>query len=556
MCRSAASRLLAATLGALLIGSAPGPRAARADTPLALAVGDTTGGRLQSEPASAGLPVRAIEVRPRDIYDPVPPGRLGPLYRAANRFHVITRRSTVRSHLAFAPGDPWDDERARETLRILRTLDFLDPIAVRATPRDDSVDVVVETHDVWSTIPEFNVERGGGQTHGSFGFNERNLSGFGKSIAVAYRDDPLGISRSVAWSDPAVAGSRVRVQFVAGTGSAGVTNALTLGVPYWSQDAPYTLSASWTRGTSEGRLLDHGEEGATFDQRREDLELVVGRGRRVEGTVRRVTLSFLARDRRLGPSRVAPGHGLAFEGGEENLRLRRLAVELRLWRPRFIERRAVDRMVGIEDFDLGANASVKLGLAPRLLGSTTDESYARFGLDGGAETPFGFGLVRAAMSTRFRFQAEEMVRSLDARWVSQVLPGQTLVASGWGLWGMRMARDWQVVVGGLNGLRAYPVHALTGRQVWRFNVEDRWLLGRDLWQLVNLGAAGFWDGARAWGTGADGTGWLNDAGVGLRIALPHMSSNQVIRLDVAWPLESPAGGPRRPVFSFGSRQAF
>lgn len=556
MCRSAASALGAVLVGAAALAVAPAPSAAWAEPPLVRVAGDTTGGRLSSESAAAGLPVRSIEVRPRDIYDPVPPGRLGPLYRAANRLHFITRRSTVRSHLGFGPGEPWDDERARETLRLLRTLDFLDPLAVRATTREDSVDVTVETRDVWSTIPEFNVERGGGQTHGAVGFNERNLWGLGKSVAVAYRDDPTGISRAVSWSDPAVAGSRARMHVTAGSGSAGVQHALTIGVPYWSQDAPFTLMGSWARTTSVGRLFDHGEEGATFDQRREDLELTFGRGSRVAGTVRRVTWSFLARDRRLGPSRLATGSGLEFDGGEENLRLRRLAVELRVWRPRFIERRAIDRMVGIEDFDVGANVAVKLGLAPRLLGSDTDESYARFNLDGGAETRYGFGLVRASMSTRFRYQAEEMVRSLDARWVSQVLPGQTLVASGWGLWGMRMARDWQVVVGGLDGLRAYPVHALTGRQVWRFNLEDRWLIGRDLWQLVNLGAAAFWDGARAWGTGAEGTGWLHDAGVGLRVALPHMSANQVIRLDVAWPLETPPGGAREPVFSFGSRQAF
>src|SRR5439155_20976876 len=54
-----------------------------------------------------GLPIGAIEIEPHTIYDPVPAGRLRAFYRVANRLHVRTRRSTVRSQLLFRPGDPW-----------------------------------------------------------------------------------------------------------------------------------------------------------------------------------------------------------------------------------------------------------------------------------------------------------------------------------------------------------------------------------------------------------------------------------------------------------------
>jgi hypothetical protein len=549
-------------IGAASAVAAPSAEALSAPVPATLAVvraprPDTTGGRLEMDPACVGLPVRSIRVRPRNIYDPVPPGRLGPLYRAANHLHVVSRPATVREHLTFGADEPWSAEQGRETLRALRGLSFLDPVVLSATRRSDSVDVLVETRDVWSTITEFNIERGGGQSFGSLAFTERNLLGFGKYVSLNFRRDPAGDSRSIGWLDPALMGSRARLQFVTSSGTAGFTDFAFLGVPWWAQDAPYTAYVSWQRLEAPGRLfLSGGATGAEFLQQRKELEVAFGRGGLTDGIVRRVTWAFFARDRELGASTLQPGAPPEFAGEEEDLKVRRVSGELRVWKPRYLERRGIDRMVGIEDVDVGPAVGVKLGYAPRLFGSTTDEAYMRFTLDGGADTPAGFGTVHAALATRFRYKAEEMLRSVDARWASPWAPGQTLVGAAMGVWGLRMDRDWQAVIGGLNGLRAFPVHQVVGRQAWRFNLEERWLIGRDYLDLVNLGMAAFWDAGRAWGSGAAGTTWCQDAGIGLRVALPHMSSNQVLRFDIAWPVRPAPVGRREAVFSFGSHQAF
>jgi hypothetical protein len=44
--------------------------------------------------------------------------------------------------------------------------------------------------------------------------------------------------------------------------------------------------------------------------------------------------------------------------------------------------------------------------------------------------------------------------------------------------------------------------------------------------------------------------------VGLRIALPQWSLGQVMRIDVAWPVEPTRDGQRNAVLSFGSSQGF
>ena len=50
-----------------------------------------------------GAPIRQVEIRCLDIFDPVPASRFAAFYRGANRLHVRTRQATVRSQLLIAP---------------------------------------------------------------------------------------------------------------------------------------------------------------------------------------------------------------------------------------------------------------------------------------------------------------------------------------------------------------------------------------------------------------------------------------------------------------------
>ncbi|HYM81669.1 MAG TPA: BamA/TamA family outer membrane protein [Candidatus Limnocylindria bacterium] len=504
-----------------------------------------------------GLPIRRIEIRARDIYEPVPRGRLVAFYRLANHLHVRTRQRTIRDELLFAPGDRWSEARARESERNLRALDILETRRIQARRVNDSVDVVVETRDSWTTNPEFNLESGGERVYGSVAFGERNLFGLGKSVGVGYGEDPTGISRNVSVTDPNVASTHVRASFAASTGSAGANNALFVGLPFWSEDAPWTFGVQWQKVTSVFSLFQEGEEVADFDQRLDLTKVFLGTGRRVRGTITRLTGSLTISDRRYGPSRVTPSAPPEFDGSEDNLHLRRLAVELRLWRPRPIERTGIDRLDGTEDFELGPSLAATAGVAPRLFGSAANEGYGEIQLSGGQELGSRtFGLAALELTSRLRPTPHEAVARFRGRFYTRVFPGHTIALGAWGVAGRNVGRDFQVVVGGLNGLRGYSVQELAGTQVWRLNAENRWLFGREYYQLFSLGAAAFYDAARAWGPGSAAGEWHHSAGLGLRISFPHSALNRVGRFDVAWPIDPSRDGRRDPVFSFGSSQAF
>jgi hypothetical protein len=547
---SAASVLLALSAGlgsgAFAAVPVPGPAAggAGADSDTVIA-------------APEGLRVGAIRCERRGVFDPPPPGTLGAVFHFADHLHVRTRETTIRGQILLRPGDPWSQDRAKESERKLRSLDLFDQVAIDARQVGDSAEVSVRTRDSWTTSPEFQLQRGGGHTYGSLELSERNLMGLAKFISIAYREAPEGISRSLEVSDPAIADSRVRALFFAANGSSGVFNTIAVELPFYAEDTRYAFGSRVVRTDNLARLYASGAEVAVFPRDNRRIEAYAGLGRRHDGAIRRLTASWLTLDRRYGPSILTPEAPPEFDGGFEFLHLRRLALEARFWRPHFVERTRVDGLVGVEDFDLGAQFAVSGGFSLEAFGGSDDEGYAalRFGI-GTDRHGWGFGWVVAQGSTRILAGPVESIGQIEGRWINQAIPRHTLVLAALGAGGDKTARDFQLSVGGLNGPRAQGVHALSGTEMWRLNAESRWLVGPDLFQVLSVGAAGFWDAARTRGPGSGDPPWNHDVGLGLRLSLPGSSLARVARFDVAWTVSPAGAGPRKPVFSFSSSQAF
>lgn len=514
-----------------------------------------------AEPDSLGLEgriVRHIVVDARSIFDPLPePGRA--FYALANRLHVVTRARTLRAALVVREGDAWSAARRDETLRHLRDLAYLLPDSVVATPvGSDSVDVRVVTHDNWTTSPEFSIESGGGQRFGAFALVERNFLGMGTSLSLVYRHDVTGISRTARIDDDEIFGTHWRGRVSYGKNDGGLSQGAQLALPFWADAAPYSLGVQAARDRYSAEQFADGEVASTRRVRIESSGVFAGLGRQTRaGTIERVVLSLERYDRDIAAAVLEPGAPSEFAGPAQAMRERMLALDVRVSKPRFLVRRGIDQMDRDEDIDVGAGTQFKAGWAPEVFGSTTGSAYTRAhahaGLDAGRR---GFGQVSASAQARWRPEARERFGELSARWVVQPRPALAALVGVLGMAGRDMTPDFQLTLGGINGLRAFPVHELTGTQLWRGNAEVRWIAARDVLRLVSFGGAAFWDGGRTWGRGTGDTLWHHDAGVGLRLSLPHSALNAVARFDVAWPL-SPGHELRRgPAYSFGSGQVF
>ena len=106
--------------------------------------------------------------------------------------------------------------------------------------------------------------------------------------------------------------------------------------------------------------------------------------------------------------------------------------------------------------------------------------------------------------------------------------------------GRNLDADQQILLGGDNGLRGYPLRYQAGEGRWLFTAEQRFFTNWYPFQLFNVGAAVFYDMGATWGRdplGSPSQGLLRDFGFGLRLGNSRSALGNVLHVDVAFPLD-------------------
>jgi hypothetical protein len=143
-------------------------------------------------------------------------------------------------------------------------------------------------------------------------------------------------------------------------------------------------------------------------------------------------------------------------------------------------------------------------------------------------------------------------RRFPGRW-PQTLIGRLEVLRGWDL-----DADLQFFADADAGLRGYVLYGQEGSRRVLANLEHRISSGTEILQILAPGAAVFVDAGGAVPEGREPR-WedvKSDVGVGLRIALPRAAAQDIIRIDLAFPLAPDRNGERTPLFSVAGSQAF
>jgi hemolysin activation/secretion protein len=99
--------------------------------------------------------------------------------------------------------------------------------------------------------------------------------------------------------------------------------------------------------------------------------------------------------------------------------------------------------------------------------------------------------------------------------------------------------DHQLLLGGDNGLRGYPLRYQSGESSVLVTAEQRFYTDWYPFRLFKVGAAVFADAGRTWGpdfAGQEPLGWLGDVGVGLRLGNARSGLGNVLHIDLAVPL--------------------
>jgi hypothetical protein len=207
---------------------------------------------------------------------------------------------------------------------------------------------------------------------------------------------------------------------------------------------------------------------------------------------------------------------------------------LRLWNH--------DQIGRTEDFYVGTAASVRAGVSGSSCGSTSSalilQSSATRGFRAGGSTLLLYGDFSGRVNGG---DLENGIMDASVHYYVEQSKNWLFYATFLGTKGWRLDLDNQILLGGDNGLRGYPLRYQDGTERAQATVEQRYFTDWYPFRLVRVGGAVFFDAGRVWGNAplaAPNLGLLKDAGFGLRFGNTRSGLGNVVHVDLAFPLEA------------------
>lgn len=489
---------------------------------------------------AAGALIGTISIDNQNIFDLSDPREDKRLYRLANRLHIRTRESVIRQQLLFAPGERYSHRKLEESERILRSARYLYDAWIRPVAwHDGVVDVEVTTRDVWTLNPGVSFGRKGGKSTTGFQLEELNILGTGVSLAMSHNSEVDRDRTSVQLKDPHLFDGRTTLDMSYSDTSDGHARHVALDRPFYALDTRWAAGGSVFDEELVQPIYDEGHTRAKYFRDWQYANVYGGLSEGLIGEwVQRWTFGATVDDRHYETAPEWTGRSLV----PEDRKFVYPWIGYELLQDEFQKFKNHDQIGRTEDFYLGTRFYGRVGWADSSLGSSRDALIF---------------LAQAAhaeeMSERstLLFAATAHGRFADGDWENTVVEGAVryyvqqskkalLFATVNGAAGQRIDLDEQMVLGGDNGLRGYPLRYQSGDARALFTIEQRYFTDWYPWRLFRIGGAAFFDMGRTWGRSPLGTpsqGLLKDVGVGLRIGSSRSGLGNVIHVDLAVPLD-------------------
>ena len=485
-----------------------------------------------------GAVIGEVYVRTDNIFDPTQEDEDKLLFHLANRLHKTTRPRVVERKLLFRSGDPYDPRLLQETARYLRSQSYLYDAEIRPVRyRDNRVDVLVVTRDVWTLSLGAGLARSGGANTFHINVEESNFLGSGRQLDVKFSDDPDRSSRRFRFVDNALFGSRAELRLWYSSNSDGHRQVFDLGRPF------YALDTRWSAGTlalsdeRQEKLYRQGQAVEHFQHRRTLAEIHGGLSSGlVADRARRWLIGYTYQEDRfrtdeetregfvLPAARTLSYPWIGFESVEDG----------------YVETHNLDRLARTEDLNLGTELRGRLGFSSAAWGGDEDQAIFAFDVRSGW-TPREDQTFLLSGRAAGRWGAggyENVTLGGELRYFLRTFGQHRLQIA------LRLDAAWnldperQLLLGGDNGLRGYPRRFRDGDRRFLLSVEQRFYTRWELFNLINAGAAVFMDAGSAWYEGGPGSPEvLKDVGLGLRLSPSRSSKGTIVHLDVAYPLD-------------------
>jgi hypothetical protein len=508
------------------------------------------------EPRPAGLPSDAqleaahavigkIDIDPRNIFDESDPRENKGLYRLANRLHVRTKAATIRAQLLFKSGDRYSAQKLAESERNLRKLVFIyDAKVFPVRYADGKVDVKVITRDVWTLDPSVSFGRSGGANSTSYSLQEENLLGWGKDLEVGRLSNVDRTSNIVEYSDPSVLGSRWTGALAYVDSSDGNQRIAQLSRPFYSLDTSWSATLS---GQTYDRTISRYFLGNIVDQFNNDektylIEGGVSSGL-VDGWSKRLLFGMYYDRNDFLPT---PATTLPAKPLPPDRTLSYPFAGFDIIQDQYGKAGDENQIGKTEDLYFGTEVTGEIGYSDAAFGANHDALMVKSAVLRGIEWPYDQQLfLNWDLSSRVESDhARNLISDAAVRYYWRWRPDWLLYGSLSGTATHALDPDVQLLLGGDNGLRGYPLRYEAGTSRGLLTVEQRVFTDWYPFRLIRVGAAAFADVGRTWGSGVVGNsdlGLLSDVGLGLRLGNARSGLGNVLHVDIALPLKDVPG---------------
>ena len=464
------------------------------------------------------------------------------LYRWVNRVHTFTRPIVIERMLLFRPGDAVHERLLDESERILRREKYVSDSSIRVVREcGETVDLEVITREVWSLTPEISLKSIGGDTSGSYGFRDSNFFGTGKSVSVASKREFERDKLLLNYNDPNYQGKRINLSGQLEINSDGFDRRFGVSLPFYALDTRRTWGVHFSESElTQSQYVDAVKISALQVQARAANMFFGGSPGLVAGVVNRYLFGVQVEQQRyrLLPDEIAPAE-LA-----DDLNLAYPYVEFQQVENKYKVGFNINQIKRSEDIHLGRTLRARLGYSgwhgERLVTEgewhdtwlARDKMLLQSSVDWrGRWNVQAQAIEDAEVNARVRFHREQTAsRSLVLSMAFALLKNPPAHA--------------ELTLGGDKGLRGYRSRYLSGDTTLLFGAEQRLFTRYEPFGLFNVGFAAFVDVGRAVFRGVDSPrdGWKADVGVGLRLLPSKADKDQVIHLDVAFPVNDSNSG--------------
>ncbi len=493
-----------------------------------------------SELEAAGAVIGNIDIDIRNIFDEGDARERNGLFRLANHLHLRTKRSTIKAQLLFASGEKYAARKLAETERALRLLSYIyDARVVPVRYADGKVDIKVITKDVWTLSPGISFGRAGGSNSTDFNLQDTNFLGWGKTLQVSHGSTVDRTSDTVAWTDPNVFGSRWTSALIYVDSSDGSQRSLQVARPFYSLDAPWSTKITAVKFDRTISRYNLGDIVDQFNDNESSYELSGGvSSGLIDGWTKRFTFGMRYDRNEFLPTPVT---SLPAQHLPPDRTLSYPFVGFDFLQDEYKKIGDENQIGRTEDLYFGTEVTGEVGLSNAAFGADRNAiTLAAKALRGIELTELQQLFLTSNFSSRIEDgRARNLIAVSGAKYYWRWHPDWVLYAGLSGTVTDSLDPDMQLLLGGDNGLRGYPLRYESGTSRALLTVEQRFFTDWYPFRLARVGGAIFSDVGRTWGSGVIGNsdpGLLRDVGFGLRLGNTRSGLGNVLHIDFAFPL--------------------